>query len=64
MGKQGTDKVQVPTTTKRGEAASEAELTLLLDTPAGVKHFDMGDVMKTERWAEKGDRKKGGNKRC
>jgi len=63
MGKRGTGKDQVPTTTKRGEAASEAELALLLDTPAGVKPLDMGDIKKTERWAEKGDRNKGGNRR-
>jgi len=62
-GKKGKGKDKVPTTTQRGEVATEAELALLLDTPAGVKHFDMGDIVKTERRAEKGDRKKRGNKR-
>jgi hypothetical protein len=62
-GKKGKGKNTVPTTTERGEVATEAELALLLDTPAGVKHFDMGDIIKTERRAEKGDRKKKGNKR-
>jgi NUC153 domain len=52
-----------PTTAERGEAATEAELTLLLDTPTGVKHFDMAEIMKAERQAEKGNRKKKGKKR-
>ena len=62
-GKKGKGKDRVSTTTERGEIATEAELALLLDTPAGVKHFDMGDIIKTERRAEKGDRQKKGKKR-
>jgi hypothetical protein len=61
--KKGKGKDKVPITTERGEVATEAELALLLDTPGGVKHFDMGDIIKTERRAEKGDRKKRGKKR-
>ena len=61
-GKRGKGKDKVPTTTERGEVATEAELALLLDTPTGVKHFDMGDIIKTERRVEKGDRKKKGKK--
>ena len=57
-GKKGKGKDRVPTTTERGEVATEAELALLLDTPAGAKHFDMSDIIRTERRAEKGDRKK------
>jgi len=62
-GKKGKGKGEDPITTERGEVATEAELALLLDTPTGVKHFDMGDIIKTERRAEKGDRKKKGKKR-
>jgi hypothetical protein len=54
--KKGKDKDRI--TTARGEVATEAELALLLDTPTGVKHFDMSDIIKTERRAEKGDRRR------
>jgi hypothetical protein len=62
-GKNSKGKDKGPTTVERGEAATEAELALLLDTPTSIKHFDMGDIIKTERRAEKGDRKKKGKKR-
>ena len=62
-GKKGKGKERLPTTTERGEVATEAELALLLDTPTGAKHFDMGHIIKTERRAEKGDRGKKGKKR-
>jgi hypothetical protein len=42
-GQKDKGKDKVPTTTERGEEATEAALALLLGTPAGVKHFDMGD---------------------
>ena len=62
-GKKGKGKDKDRITTARGEVATEAELALLLDTPTGVKHFDMSDIIKTERRAEKGDRKKKSKKR-
>ena len=61
-GKKGKGKLRVPSTAERGEVATEAELALLLDTPTGAKHFDMSDIIRTERRAEKGDRKKKGKK--
>ena len=58
-GKKGKDEDKDPTATERGNVATEAELALLLDTPTGVKHFDMGDIIKSERWAARGEKKKG-----
>ena len=52
-----------PIATERGEVATEAELALLLDTPTGVKHFDMGDIIKSERWAERSEKKKKAKRR-
>ena len=62
-GKKGKGEDKDPIATERGEVATEAELALLLDTPTGVTHFDMGDIIKSERRAERGEKKQKGKKR-